>query len=253
MWSAAKAVSRPVTPIAACSKGTSFSSGWCGAWSVAMHSIVPSRRPSISAWRSASRAQRRVHLEAVRVEAADLLVGEAEVVRAGLGADLHPGGLGGADDLDRLGGGEVLDVDAGVLVGGEGGVAGDHRRLRDRGDAGEAERRRDRALVHDAVAGELGVLLVQGDRAAAEALVLERAAHHPGAADRQAVVGEADRAGFAQFDHLGQLLALHAAGDGGEEADRDRGAGARLLAQGARRRPAVETGGSVLAIARIPQ
>ena len=54
MCSAAKAVSRPVTPIAACSKGTSFSSAWCGAWSVAMHSMVPSRSASISAWRSAS-------------------------------------------------------------------------------------------------------------------------------------------------------------------------------------------------------
>ena len=53
---AAKAVSSPVTPIAACSKGTSFSSAACGAWSVAMHSIVPSRRPSISAWRSPRRA-----------------------------------------------------------------------------------------------------------------------------------------------------------------------------------------------------
>ena len=42
VWIAANAVSRPVTPIAACSNGTSFSSGWCGAWSVAMHSIVPS-------------------------------------------------------------------------------------------------------------------------------------------------------------------------------------------------------------------
>ena len=155
-------------------------------------------------------AQRRVHLRPVRVEAADRLVGEAEVVRAGLGADLHAGGLGGADRLDRLGGGEVLDVDAGALVAGQGGVAGDHRRLRDRGDAGEPERGGDRALVHDAVAGERRVLLVQGDVAAAEVLVLEGAAHHPGDRDRQAVVGEADRAGFAQFDHLGQLLALHA-------------------------------------------
>ena len=121
----------------------------------------------------------------------------------------------------------------------------------------EAERGRDRALVHDPVAGELGVLLVQGDVAAAEPLVLERAAHHPGAGDRQPVVGEADRAGLAQLDHLGQLLALHAAGDGGEEADRDRGAGARLLAQrvdvgggrdrrlgvGHRQDPAVAAGG----------
>ena len=100
-------------------------------------------------------------------------------------------------------------MDAGLLVGGEGGVAGDHRRLRDRGHAGQAERRGDRALVHDPVAGELGVLLVEGDRAAAEPLVLERAAHDPGAADRQPVVAEAERAGLAQLGHLGQLLAPH--------------------------------------------
>ena len=82
MWSAAKAVSRPVTPIAACSKGTSFSSASCGAWSVAMQSIVPSRRPSISAWRSASVRSGGFILKRRRVEAAHLLVGEAEVVRA---------------------------------------------------------------------------------------------------------------------------------------------------------------------------
>ena len=41
-------------PIGACSNGTSFSSRACGAWSVAMQSIVPSRRPSISARRSSS-------------------------------------------------------------------------------------------------------------------------------------------------------------------------------------------------------
>ena len=107
------------------------------------------------------------------------------------------------------------------------------------------------ALVHHAVAGELGVLLVQGDRAAAEALVLERPAQHPGAADRQAVVGEAERAGLAQLGHLGQLLALHAARDRGEEADRDRGAARGACSRSASTSAAVETGGSVLAIARI--
>ena len=54
VWTAANAVSSPVVPIGASSHGTSFSSRACGAWSVAMQSIVPSRRPSISAWRSAS-------------------------------------------------------------------------------------------------------------------------------------------------------------------------------------------------------
>ena len=43
-----------MVPIGACSKATSFSSRACGAWSVAMQSIVPSRRPSMSALRSVS-------------------------------------------------------------------------------------------------------------------------------------------------------------------------------------------------------
>ena len=53
----------------------------------------------------------------------------------------------------------------------------------------------------------------------------------PGAGDRQAVVGEGGRAGLAQLAHLGQLLAPHADGHGGDEADRDRCLGAGLLAQ----------------------
>ena len=54
--SAGKAVSRPITPFGAAGNGTSFSAGWCGAWSVAMQSIVPSRRPSMSACRCGSAA-----------------------------------------------------------------------------------------------------------------------------------------------------------------------------------------------------
>ena len=52
VWTAANAVSSPVVPIGACSKGTSFSSRACGAWSVAMQSMTPLRSPSMSAWRS---------------------------------------------------------------------------------------------------------------------------------------------------------------------------------------------------------
>ena len=54
VWTAANEVSSPVVPIGACSNGTSFSSRACGAWSVAMQSMTPSRRPSMSAWRSRS-------------------------------------------------------------------------------------------------------------------------------------------------------------------------------------------------------
>ena len=82
MWSAAKAVSSPVTPIAACSKGTSFSSGACGrvvGGDAVDRAVAQALDQRLAVGLG---AQRRVHLEALRVEAADLLVGEAEVVRA---------------------------------------------------------------------------------------------------------------------------------------------------------------------------
>ena len=56
----------------------------------------------------------------------------------------------------------------------------------------------------------VAVLLVQREHAAAQALVLQRLAQHPGALHRPAVVGEAERALLAQLGHLGQLLALQA-------------------------------------------
>ena len=129
------------------------------------------------------------------------------MVRGDLGGDLDAGLLGEGDRLYRGAAGEVLDVDLRVLVAGERGVARDHRRLGDGWDPAEAERRRDRALVHDAIAGQIRVLLVKGDRKADEALVLERLAKHAGAAHGQSVVGEADGAGVAQLDLIAQLLA----------------------------------------------
>ena len=140
------------------------------------------------------------------------------MVRGRLAGELRARGLGRGERLDRLARREVLDVRAGVLEEAERPVAGDHRRLRDRGHAGEAERGRDRALVHHPVAAQLRVLLVQQDRAADEVLVLEGAAHDPGRGDRQAVVGEPDRARLADRRHLGQLLTPHPPGDGADEA-----------------------------------
>ena len=128
-------------------------------------------------------AQRRVHLEAVRVEAAHLLVGEAEVVRGRLAADPHPARpwrrARASTDSRR---GEVLEVDAArprsaasaasraIIVDSE--TEGMPAR------PSAARDRRPRASTP--VAGERGVLLVQGDRAAAEPLVLERAPQQPG-------------------------------------------------------------------------
>ena len=76
------------------------------------------------------------------------------------------------------------------------------------------------ALVHRAAARERRVLLVQGEHAAAQALVLKRAAQQAGRGDGPAVVGEAQRAPVAQLHHVGQLLAGQPARDRGHEADR---------------------------------
>ena len=82
--------------------------------------------------------------------------------------------------------------------------------------------------MHHAVARQRRVLLVQGDDPAAQPLVLQRAAQHPGRGDRLAVVGEADRPDVAQLGHLGQLLAAQAAGDARQEAGRHPGPLRRL-------------------------
>ena len=84
VWSAANAVSRPVTPNGASSNGTSFSWRACGAWSVATHVIAPSPQRVAQSLAIVGRAKRRVHLH-VRVERADHLVGEDEMVRGDLG------------------------------------------------------------------------------------------------------------------------------------------------------------------------
>ena len=152
-------------------------------------------------------------------------------MRRDLGGDPHAARLGLGDRLDRLARGQVLDVDPALLVAGDRRVARDHRRLRDRRDAGQPEPRGDLALVHHAGARQARVLLVQREHAAAEPLVLERLAQDRGAVHRPAVVGEAERAGVGQLGHLGQRVAVEPARDRGEEADRDARLAPRRLAQ----------------------
>ena len=153
-----------------------------------------------------------MHLHA-RVHAAHVLLGEQQVVRSDLRAHPPAARLGARHRLHRGGAAQVLEVHARVLVTRQRGVAGDHRGLAERGNPGQAEGRADRALVHAAAPGERGVLLVQGDHAAAQALVLQRLAQHARALHGPAVVGEAEGARFAQLRHLGQLLALQASRD----------------------------------------
>ena len=104
--------------------------------------------------------------------------------------------------------------------------------------------------MHDALAGERRVLLVQGDDRADELLVLQRLAQQPGAVHGLAVVGEAERAGLAQLGHLGQRLAVQAGGDAGHEADGDARLAPRGLAQAAQDRARSRRSGSCWASPR---
>jgi hypothetical protein len=72
---------------------------------------------------------------------------------------------------------------------------------------------------------------VQREDAVGEPLVLERLAQDAGALDREAIVGEGERAGVGELGHLGELGPLLPAGDRRREADRDAGLVARALAQ----------------------
>jgi hypothetical protein len=161
-----------------------------------MHSITPSRSALDQRLAVVLGAQRRVHLEAA--------------CRAcGRPRRSASGGAGDASPLTRPGGSRRRRAPRTDSTQRGAGSARGRPRTGDRASRAtivdseiEGSRpgraRRDRALVHHAVARQRRVLLVQGDHAAAQPLVLERLAQHPGRGDRLAVVGEAERAGVAQ-------------------------------------------------------
>ena len=92
----ASAVSSPIVPGGDRSNSASFSSTACGAWSVAIASIVPSASPS-----AAPRDPRRVRSGGCTLRFVSyvdqVLVGEHEVVRRDLGGHPHALGLRAAD------------------------------------------------------------------------------------------------------------------------------------------------------------
>ena len=150
--------------------------------------------------------------------------------------------------MHRGGAAEVLEVHAPILIAGELRVAGDHRGLAHARDPADAERRTDRALVHGAAARERRVLLVQGQHASAQALVLERLAQHArGGTGRPSSVKPSAPCP-AQLGHLSQLDALEAARDRREKPTGTRAS--RAAASRSERSSGAESiTGSVLGIA----
>ena len=88
-----------------------------------------------------------------------------------------PACAGALERLDGLARRHVLDVDAPLLVGGERAVAGDHRRLRHRGDPAQAERAETSPSCITPSPDSARVLLVQREHPTGEPLVLERLPH----------------------------------------------------------------------------
>ncbi len=83
---------------------------------------------------------------------------------------------------------------------------------------------------------------MQREHAAAQALVLKCLAQHAGALDGAPVVGEAEGPLVGELGHLGELLALKAAGDRGEKADGNARFARRCIAQRAKERSGIEHG-----------
>ena len=169
--SSPNAVSSPEMPGSAWSNSHALSIQRRGEWSVAMQSIVPSRKPSSSARRVGRRAQRRIgaRVGVVRLDAVTRRVGQHQVVRRDLGGDAHAARLGAAHLLDRAGGAQVRQVQSAAGQARQRQVARDGDLLGLARDALEPEHRRQRAFVHDAAVDQVGVLGVAGRSAARRA------------------------------------------------------------------------------------
>ena len=135
--------------------------------------------------------------------------------------------------VDRLPGRKVHEVNRPSDFGREGEIAGAHDALAERRPRAETELGGDLAAVRVSAMGECRLLAVNGNRAARDGAVLQRAPHHSGGDDRPSVVSEPDGARVGELAHLGQLHAVLLFGDRGEEANRDLGFALGALAQAA--------------------
>ncbi len=159
-------------------------------------------------------AQRRAHLEEGPVRP-DVDFVEGEVVDRGRGGDLLALLLGMRQHRQRLGAGERCGVITAVRERDEAHIALEHDGLGRGRHAGEAEPRRELALVHHAFADDVGILGVVDDERVEIAGVGQRPSHHLGVGHAFCAIGEGDRAGRLEKADLRHLLAAQAFGERG--------------------------------------
>ncbi len=140
------------------------------------------------------------------------VLGDVELVQRQMGdrgrrGHVEPFGLGCPEGRDRMGAAHQGGVVAAARQADEAQVALQWDELGLPRDARKAEAARRLALVHHATADEFRILRLVHDEGAEIAPVGEGAAHHPGARERGAAVGEGNRAGFLEEADLGRLAA----------------------------------------------
>jgi len=164
-------------------------------------------------------AQRWVHLEVGVVLVGDVLLVEEEVVGRDLAGHGQALGLGAADEIEPLGGGDVRDVQGAAGETAELDVAIDLELLAERRPAEHAEAGARTAFVDDAARGERLDLAVGDGDAVELGDVLHAGAHHAGALHAVAVVGEGAGPLHDHVADLRERLALLAAREGADRAD----------------------------------
>ena len=150
--------------------------------------------------------QRRVHLER-RVEGAEHLVGQREVMRGGLGSDPQSVRLGLTHECDRSGGGQVQEVHPRPREPGEFDVAEHHQFLGHCGPAGQAEVRRAASLVHHCPGGEACYFAVLCEHDVKVEGVLHDPAHEERVLNAISVVGEQPYTAGCELRDGGHTLA----------------------------------------------
>ena len=146
----------------------------------------------------------------------DLILGEGEVLGAGLTGDVDALLLELPDDVHTAGGGDVADVDGGPRLLGEHGVPHDHQLLGDGGAAREIQSPGDPPLVDGVIAHHIGILAVGEDGESQPFGADEGIPHQVGVLDGHTVVGEGHSARLLQGLAVGEGLPLLPHGDGAD-------------------------------------
>ena len=141
----------------------------------------------------------------------DIVLVEHEMRRRNAAGDFQAAGFGGAHRVNAFGRRNLRDVVAAAGQFDQPQVAVDHRRFRRCRNAGQAEPRRQLALMHDAGALQILIHGVLHDERVKGRGIGQGAAHGQRVHDGAVAVGEGDSPGLAQQADFGHPLALAAA------------------------------------------